>query len=112
MSVDKQNATIYAGDDAVLSIAIVDENGKPLSVSGASFAWILAASAGATATLSKTLSSGIVVTHALSGYVSVNISHTDTTGLLGPMWHQLVMTDGSGDVSTVTTGTLTFVGRT
>ena len=111
MSADKQNATIYAGDDAILSISIVDENGKPLSISGSSFIWTLAAMAGSTAVLSKTLSGGIVVTHALSGYLSVNITHTYTTGLVGPMWHQLVMTDGSGNVSTITTGTLTFIAR-
>lgn len=109
MSSDSQNATVYAGDDLVLNISITDENGKSLSVVGAAFVWTLAATAGATPAVTVTSAGGgIVLTNALSGWIKVTVLHTATTGLSGAMWHQLVMTDVNGNVSTITTGTLTF----
>lgn len=113
MSSDRQNATLYAGDDAILSVKVVDEFGKPLSLDGTDFSWSLSKTAGSTAVLTKTTAAGggVVLTHPLSGMLTVNIDHADTLGLLGSMWHQLVMTDVNGAVSTVTTGTLTFKAR-
>lgn len=113
MSNDGQNATLYAGDNAVLNVSIIDENNKPLPLAGASFSWILAASAGSAAVVTKTTgSAGVVVTHAPSGILSVYIGSADTTGLSGAMWHQLVMTDASSNVTTVMTGTISFKVRT
>jgi hypothetical protein len=114
MSADRQNATLYAGDDLVLVVTVSDEIGNRLAIGDCSFAWILAASAGSSAVISKSSSSPAEIqrTHPNSGGLSIYVTHEDTTGLSGAMWHQLVMTDGGGNISTITTGNLTFNTRT
>jgi hypothetical protein len=112
MSVDRQNVTAYAGDDLILAVMIKSETGAPLAIAGASFVWILASKAGGQPILTKTTSNDITITNASIGAVSILLRHADTVSLVGPMWHQLVMTDGSGRISTVTTGTITFTKRT
>lgn len=112
MSVDRQNVTTYAGDDLILAVMIRSENGAPLAITGASFVWTLAPKAGGQPVLTKTTADDISITNAAIGAVSILLKHADTATLSGPMWHQLVMTDGSGRVNTVTTGTITFTKRT
>jgi hypothetical protein len=112
MSADRQNVTVYAGDDVILAVLIKSEAGVPLAINGASFVWKLAPTAGGQPTLTKTSADDITITNAAIGSVSVLIRHTDTVGFSGSMWHQLVMTDSAGRVSTVTTGTMTFTKRT
>jgi hypothetical protein len=112
MSVDRQNVTIYAGDDLIMAVMIKSETGGPLAITGTNFVWTLAAKAGGQPVLTKTNADDISITNAAIGAVSILLRHGDTNGLSGPMWHQLVMTDGSGRVSTVTTGTITFTTRT
>jgi hypothetical protein len=112
MSADCQNVTTYAGDNIVLNFTVVDENGNALNLTGATFAYSLAPDEGDVAVLVKSSATvGISVTSAVTGLLSVTILNTDTPLLLGPMWHQLVMTDASGNVSTLMTGIITFKAR-
>lgn len=112
MAADSQNFSVYAGDDAIINTSIVDENGKPLSLIGSTFIWTLSPAAGGAAVVTKTLGGGITLTHPASGALAIQVGHADTAGLVGAMWHQLVMTEPNGSVSTVTTGTITFKVRT
>lgn len=113
MSVANQNATLYAGDDAVLAYNLTDETGAPLNLTGATFTYTISAYDGGSAVVTKTTAAGgINVTNATGGLLSVNLSHIDTANLSGSLWQQLVMTDGSGDVSTLSTGYITFLLRT
>lgn len=116
MSADRQNVTLYSGDDCILAISIVDETGVALNVTGATFVWSLARTAGTPAILTKTSAGGgVVITNATTGAVQVTLTHNDTAASSVPpfqYWHQLVMTDPSGNVSTVTTGYITVRART
>ena len=113
MSSDKQNATVFAGDDAILNVAITDENGVALDLTGCTLEWAMAPFGGATALTTKTVANGgITVDAPGTGVASIFLTHTDTAGLSGKMWHQLVVTDGDGMISTVMSGTLTFIPRT
>ena len=111
MSADCQNVTLYAGDDAAFGVPVLDETGAPLPLIGASFAYTIATDEGETALVTKTVGNGVTVTDPANGLLTIAIGHADTLTFLGPMWHQLVMTDASGDVSTLMTGTLTFKAR-
>lgn len=114
MSMDQQDVTVYLGDDSILTVAVTNESGQALDVTGASFAWLIAQYAGMPALVSKsTASGGISVTAPTTGQVQITVTHADTSSLgAGVFWHQLVMTDSSGDVSTVMTGTFTVTLRT
>lgn len=104
MSADKQNVTLYAGDDCILAYTIVDETGEALPLAGASLVWTLGRQPAGPTIVTKTNANGITITNAAAGQVSVLVSHADTVGLTGTLWHQLVLTDVAGSVSTVATG--------
>lgn len=108
MTATAQDATIYAGDDAVLRFSLTDEDGDALDVTGYAFAWAMRGAGGAVA-ISKATGSGIAVSGAASGgVVEVTLSHDDTADL-APIGHphQLEGTDGSGTVSTLAEGVIT-----
>lgn len=111
MAITKQNVKTYAGDDVIINVSITDETAAPLDITGATFAYVIAGDEGGTAIVTKTVGAGIVVTSALTGLVSIHVSHTDTSGLLGAYWHQIVMTDTGGNLSTITTGEIVFRSR-
>lgn len=108
MTETAQDATIYAGDDAVLRFSLTDANGDALDVTGYTFAWAMRGAGGAVA-LSKATGDGIAVVGAASaGVVDVTLTHADTADL-APIGHpyQLEGTDGSGNVSTLAEGIIT-----
>jgi hypothetical protein len=113
MAVLNQNALLFAGDDAILTYTLTDETGAPLNLTGVSFTYTIAAYEGGPAVVTKTSASGLVVIlNAIGGIVSVDLGNADTIALSGVMWQQLVMTDASGNVSTVSTGNIIFKLRT
>lgn len=105
MAAEHQNAELYAGDSAELEIALTDEEGAALDLSGATLAWKLARTPHAAAEVSKASGSGISISGSTA---TVALDDTETADLLGDYWHQLVVTDASGNVSTLATGTITF----
>lgn len=112
MAVTNQNASLYAGDNAILNYAITDESGNPLDLSGSTLTYTISARDGFPALVTKTTGSGIVVTDAVGGLLAVSLSSSDTTALQGMLWQQLVMTDSVGEISTLSTGVITFNVRT
>lgn len=112
MAADRQNFTLYVGDDAMLDVAIVDENAAPLPLDGASFVWTLSRQVGSKALITKRTGNGITITDSAHGAVQIAVSHNDSVLLPpGAYWHQLVLTDAVGLVSTVTTGYVTILNR-
>jgi hypothetical protein len=112
MSADKQNVQVYEGDFASLIVTIKDEVGVALPLTGYAAAWIMAAAPGGRAILTKTIGNGgITIQDAVGGVLSILLTSADTANV-GQFWHQLVLTDQSGIVSTVTTGTLALKART
>lgn len=108
MTATDQDATIYAGDDAVLRFTLTDADGDPLNLTGYALAWAMRGAGGAVA-VSKSLGSGIALVGAASaGVADVTLTHDDTADL-APIGHrhQLEGTDGSGNVSTLAEGIIT-----
>lgn len=111
MAEDKQNVTLYAGDNLRLLISVTDENGAALDLTGYSAVWTMAENAGDTAVVTKSTDGGAVtIVGDAVGHVAIALSPVDTAQV-GRWWHQLVITSPGGAVSTVTTGSMTIKPR-
>jgi hypothetical protein len=102
MTLANQNLEMYAGDTNNISVSITDHDGAPLNLTGAAIEYKAGAS------LTKTVGVGITITDAPGGICRIEIDPIDTAALSGYYYHQLVVTNVGGDISTVLTGILTI----
>ena len=115
MTMSNQDLTMYSGDTRIIGFTITDAvSGDPVNLTGASaIKWRcskkLSGGFSPTPTLSKALATGVTVTGALVGELEVLLSPADTASLSGRFYHELEVTDGGGNISTVATGTLTIL---
>ena len=109
-----QDLTMYSGDSQVIGYTITDaESGDPVNLVAASaIKWRaskkLSSGFSPTPLLIKALGTGVSVTNAAAGTIQVVLAPADTALLAGRFYHELEITDGSGNVSTVAVGTLTI----
>lgn len=102
-----QNFIMSAGDTVAVDFTLTEADGvTPLDLTGASVKWRLARAVAGPALVSKDLSSGIVVTDAPGGLLTVTLLPDDTAELGGGRYyHEAEVTDAIADVSTVAVGT-------
>jgi hypothetical protein len=109
MTATQQNFTVTAGDSMTLLFTITDSSTKAaVDLSGAAITWALGITVKATPIVTKTVGSGITITDAANGKLSVALVPTDTAKLAGRFYHEVQITDVIGDVSTVANGTATI----
>lgn len=110
MATTGQNFAMWAGDDIELDAAILDDNGAPLNLTGATLRWGLAALAtpGLALVRKDSIAGGIAITNAAGGLATVAIGGADTETLNGRYLHQLQVTDGSGETATLAVGLVTI----
>lgn len=105
MTIEHQRLLCHPEDTVVLS-GTVTSGGVAKNLSGASILFRLFDHSGTILT-KQTGGQGIVVTNAASGLYEVSIDPDDTEGLGGKTYEfEVIVTDGSGNVATVATGTL------
>jgi hypothetical protein len=99
----KQDFTMFAGDTPPLTFTMSDST----SLSGATVKWVMRKGhvKGPQALLKTTLNGGLVASGTI---VTVNLLSADTLSLEGKFYHEAEVTDVSGKVSTVMTGTITI----
>ena len=90
--------TMYQGDSKTIAYSVVDGDGAAVDVSGASVTFAIARNLETTAVLTKTSATSAVVVSGSS--VTVTLSAADTAALFGLYFHELQITDSSGNVST------------
>ncbi len=117
MTKENQNVVIRSGDTHTLTVTVDDGATPPavVDITGATIWWWASrlSSNGkfsATATLQKDNAGtgGITITDALNGEFQVTLAPADTATLAGEFYHEAQIRDGSGNISTVLTGTLTI----
>ena len=110
MATTDQNATIYAGDDVDLQIAVTDAaTGNPKVLTGASVQWAMFRAYKGTVVLTKDTDGGITITDAAGGILTISIGAADTLDIRPDDYaHEVEVTDSGGNVSTVTTGHITL----
>jgi hypothetical protein len=110
-----QDVTHYAGDTLTITIGpVVDENGAPVDLNGASARWWMGKSVSATGAdvyLKKAIGAGLVInrieTDSWELVVSILPADTDqvASGIkAGTYYHEAEVVDADGNVSTVTIG--------
>lgn len=121
MAATGEDITHYCGDSRTITIPVLDEDGAAVSLAGASARWWMAADADATEAadiyIQKSTSAGITITGpaTVDGVASVyslviTLAPADTKNLApGARYHEAEITDASGAVATITTGTFTLV---
>ncbi len=100
---------LFQGDTKRINFALKRGDGTPLDLTGATLRWQCARLKtpgvfSSTATLQKTETSGIEVTDAYNGLVTVTLSPSETVTLSGDFYHEMESLDASGDVATVFVG--------
>lgn len=97
------------GDSLALDFGIVDADGDPIDLTGATIRWWMARSVYATPILQKSVGSGIAVISLPAGTFTVTLDPQDTADLVGAFYFELEIMDGSGNVSTARTGRISIV---
>ena len=99
-----QNFTIYAGDTNNVLVGI-EEDDIAASLTGASAVWILSSDIGSGSLVRITSDDFLSIS---GSTVTIAISPSHTSSLAGKYYHELEVTDSSGNVSTTTTGVVTI----
>lgn len=96
-----QNFTMFQGDSKNIVVDISSD--EALDLTGATIKWALKKKVYSTENeLLKT------ITDATNGQVIIQLEPVDTANLTGLYYHELELTDGAGNVSTIMTGNVTI----
>ncbi len=120
MRFEPQNFEMFSGDSEILRFTVTDDSGMAQSLASiVSARFALAASSRSPTLATKSLGSGITVTDAANGLVEVELDPSDTADISGgrrsadrpgrEYYHELELTDSSGNVSTVAYGWVTVL---
>lgn len=113
MTAFQQNFTTYPGDTSQPIFTVVDQNSVPINISTVSeIRWDARKSLAAASAITKLKSAGgiVLIGGGVTGQLQVQLSGADTAPLSGVYLHQVVLTDGFGNQTTVSFGQL-VVGR-
>jgi hypothetical protein len=102
--------TMNSGDTKIISVVVRNSNGSLQDISNAAIKWQLARYVNSIALVTKSISSGIMITDAANGVFQITISPLDTDGLGGKeYYHEAEIKLADGTVSTIISGTVTMV---
>ena len=108
MAVAYQSFTLQQGQNVELAIAVVDNDGAVVDLTGASARFAMARDAGATVLIdSDTATATLTITDASGGLLSVYIDDSETDAFLGDYYYEVKVTDISGNETIVTKGWIT-----
>ena|SRR5205814_1643415 len=87
----------YVGEDKTLNIAVVDVAGAAVNITGWTLEWVLRLRpSNPTKLISKTIGSGITVTNAAGGLLTIQVARADSVNLhAGRYYHGLARTNSA-----------------
>lgn len=98
-----------AGDTKTLGISVIEkDDGSATTITGATINWKVSRSPRQTAVISKSTADDISITSGTGGTLTISLSASDTSSLLGDFYHELQITFASGEVATVLRGKMTI----
>jgi hypothetical protein len=106
MALTNQNFDMWEKDTIVLQFTITNGENDPIDITDATITWIMYR--GSTSYIVKENGAGVTITNGTNGVCQVLIEPTDTNDLAGIYYHELVVTDVSGNKSTVASGIVTI----
>ena len=102
--------TMYSGDTKLLEITVLDQDGDPVDLTGATVKWQMAKKVTSdTPVLSKEIGSGVVIMNPTAGRFDISLQPADTAAIKGAYYHEAEITESGGDVATVLAGTITIL---
>lgn len=109
MTATDQHVSIVSGDTVHLTVTVTDAQDNTVDLAGASVRWALSSRRDSTPTLTKSTSNGgVTITDAAAGEFRVELDPSDTASLSGSWTHEAEVTDASGNVSTVLSGSVSI----
>lgn len=107
MATSLQNFRATSGDDIAIDVTVTDSDDAAVDITGCLIRWG-ARKVGETSTaISKsTTDGGITITDGPAGQFRVSLDPADTASLSGVFEHEAELTDLTGAVSTVCTGSM------
>ncbi|KAA3645342.1 MAG: hypothetical protein DWQ07_12810 [Chloroflexi bacterium] len=114
---DQNIEKFYAGDNKIIKIPVVDEDGQPFDMTSATAEWVLKENPwDTTALISKSTASGITFSsfQGTNDQVEIALVPADTATLITEeqdgkrFYHECEVTDTGGKVATVATGYITI----
>lgn len=108
------NFDMHAGDSKLLRITVTDAStGAVFNLTGCSAIWEASRELGASPftfysdpVVSKSTTDGIAITDPTNGILEITLASVDTRGFQGNYYHELSVTDTSGNEQTVLVGTI------
>ena len=102
---------MHQGDTKRLAVSVKDPAGAAVSLIAAESIkwWVARRVTSTTRLLEKSVGSGITVTNAAGGLLTISINPDDTKTVSGDYYHELEVIDAAGDIGTVLRGTMTIV---
>lgn len=107
MTKTAQDVTMYAGDTVNIKVTVYDSDNSNVrkNITGCTIKWVMYDPDDTGVMLTKTTPSGITVTDAINGELTIPVASTDTeTVTPGNYRHEAEITDASNNVSTVLVG--------
>ena len=102
------NITVYRGDDFSTKIVFNDTNGVPINLTGWEFFFTIKLRVGDPDSVAI-----VTVTEAptdpLNGITQITVSNTITYNLLGSYYYDFQFKNASGNINTITSGTINFI---
>lgn len=112
-----QNFEVVSGNDKVINVTVLDEDGNAVDLSGSTIVWAVAISEKSKSTIfSYTSPTNITITDASAGKFRIDLEDTDTEALSiarikMDYYHEARVVSSGGKKTTVMVGTMTVLGN-
>lgn len=98
--------TAISGTTLSIPITVLDDNDVAVDMTGATIAFVIARSVGATAAVS--IAAGTASSSIASNVVTISVTAANTEALQGSYYFECKATDTSSNVAVIAYGTITF----
>ena len=115
MASENQDFTMFAGDTKVIALSVLDGDGTVVNLTGLNSAQFVIKkyASSTTASVTKTLGSGITNSTPTQGVLQITISASDTASMdEGEYYHETRIKDSGNKIGTITTGKVTIKSAT
>ena len=115
MASENQDFTMFAGDTKILSLSVLNEDGGTVNLTGLNSAQFVIKKypSSTTASVTKTLGSGITNDNPTLGILQITVNASDTASMsAGEYYHETRIKDSGNKIGTITTGKITIKSAT
>tara|TARA_B100000575_G_scaffold211861_1_gene172824 strand:+ start:235 stop:591 length:357 start_codon:yes stop_codon:yes gene_type:complete len=115
MASENQDFNMFAGDTKIISLVVADENENIVNLTGLNSAQFVIKKypSSETASVTKTLGSGIANDTPTLGVLEITLSASDTASMSpGEYYHETRIKDSGNKIGTITTGKVTLKSAT